>query len=308
MQEGFLMSSTLAALSDDLAGAVERTAPFVVAVNGHGRIPSSGVVWRAGVVVTAEHSLKSDDDLSVVLADGRKAAATLAGRDPGTDLAVLKVAEADAAPAIAPAGSVKTGNLALAVARSPELGANATMGVISAVGPPWSTWRGGRLDQYIRLDVSLYPGSSGAAVVDTAGRLVGIATSALSRAAGVAIPASTVERVAAELLSKGRIPRGYLGLGLQPVGLPEHLITKLKLQADAGLIVLTAEPGGPAGRAGVLVGDILVALDGKPVEDLQNLHAALAGDTVGKTVKAAIVRGGELNETPIVVGERPGRP
>src|SRR5581483_357132 len=260
MQEGSFMSSTLAALSDDLAGAVERTAPYVVAVNGHGRIPSSGVIWRTGVVVTAEHSLKSDDDLSIVLADGRKLGAKLAGRDAGTDIAVLKVVEADAAPVFAPADSVKTGNLALAVARSIELGANATMGVISAVGGPWSTWRGGRLDQYIRLDVSLYPGSSGAAVVDTAGRILGIATSALSRAAGVAIPAATIERVAGELISKGRVPRGYLGLGLQPVGLPEHLINKLKLQTDTGLIVLTAEPNGPAGRAGVLVGDILMAL------------------------------------------------
>jgi S1-C subfamily serine protease len=258
-------------------------------------------------VVTAEHSLKRDDDLSVVLADGRKLAATLAGRDPGTDIAVLKIEAAGTAPAFAPAGSVKTGNLALAVARSPELGANATMGVISAVGGPWSTWRGGRLDQYIRLDVSLYPGSSGAAVVDTDGRVLGIATSALSRQAGVAIPAATIERVAGELLSKGRVPRGYLGLGLQPVGLPEHLINKLKLESNSGLIVLTSEPGGPADRAGVLVGDILVSLDGKAVDDLQNLHAALAGDTVGKTVKVVIVRGGELTETPIVVGERPGR-
>lgn len=302
------MSSTLAALSDDLAGAVERTAPFVVAVNGRGRIPSSGVIWRAGVVVTAEHSLKRDDDLSVVLADGRKVAATLAGRDPGTDLAVLKVEGAGAAPTFAPADSVKTGNLALAVARSPELGANATMGVISAVGGPWSTWRGGRLDQYIRLDVSLYPGSSGAAVVDTSGRVLGIATSALSRAAGVAIPAATIERVAGELLSKGRIPRGYLGVGLQPVGIPEHLIKKLKLEVDTGLIVLTAEAGGPAERGGVFVGDILIALEGKAVEDLQTLQSVLAGDTVGKLVKAGIVRGGELTEVSIVVGERSGRP
>jgi S1-C subfamily serine protease len=301
------MSSTLAALSDDLAGAVESAAPFVVAVNGRGRIPSSGVIWRAGVVVTTEHSVKRDEDLSVVLTDGRKATATLAGRDPGTDLAVLKVDQAAAAPPFAPADTVKTGNLALAVARSPDLGATATMGVISAAGGPWSTWRGGRLDRYIRLDVSLYPGSSGAAVIDTAGRIVGIATSALSRTSGVAIPAATVDRVAGELLSKGRIPSGYLGLGLQPVGLPEHLINKLKLQESAGLIVLTAEPGGPAGRAGVLVGDILMSLDGKAVEDLQNLHALLAGDMVGQTVKAAIVRGGELTEASIVVGERPGR-
>jgi S1-C subfamily serine protease len=301
------MSSTLAALSNDLAGAVEKTAPFVAAVNGRTRFPSSGVIWRAGVVVTAEHSLKRDDDLSVTLPDGRKADATLAGRDPGTDVAVLKVEGASAEPEFAPQGSVKTGNLALAVARSAELGVNATMGVISALGGPWGTWRGGRLDQYIRLDVSLYPGSSGGAVIDTAGRIIGIATSALSRAAGVAIPAATIDRVTGELLSRGRIARGYLGVGLQPVGLPEHLINKLKLGASTGLIVLQAESSGPAERAGVLVGDVLLSLEGKPVEDVQDLQAVLGSDSVGKTLKAAILRGGQLIEASIAVGERPGR-
>jgi S1-C subfamily serine protease len=258
-------------------------------------------------VVTAEHGLKRDEDLAVVLPDGQKVAAALAGRDPGTDLAVLKVEGAPAAPSFAPAGSVKTGNLALVVARSAELGANATMGVVSAVGGPWSTWRGGRLDQYIRLDASLYPGSSGGAVVDTRGRLLGIATSALSRTAGVAIPAATIDRVATELLSRGRVARGYLGVGLQPVGLPEHLISKLKLGVSAGLIVLTAEPGGPAELAGVLVGDVLLSVEGREVADVQDLQAALGGDAVGKTVKVAILRGGQMAEASIVVGERPGR-
>jgi S1-C subfamily serine protease len=287
------MSSSLAALSDELAGAVERAAPFVVAVNGRTRIPSSGVLWRSGVVVTAEHSIKREEDLSVVLPDGRTASATLAGRDPGTDVAVLRV-EGIEVGGLELATGVKTGNLVLAVGRSAEVGLSATMGVISAVGGPWSTWRGGRVDQYIRLDVSLYPGSSGGAVVDTAGRIVGMATSALSRTAGVAIPAGTVERVASELLSKGRIARGYLGVGLQPV----------QLKTSGGLIVLTAEPDGPADRAGVLVGDVLVALDGKPVEDVRDLQSALGSDSVGKTVKATLVRGGQKTEIPIVVGER----
>src|ERR1044071_2643227 len=159
MSGGSLMSSTLTALSDELAGAVERAAPFVVAVNGRTRIPSSGVLWRPGVVVTAEHSVKRDEDLSVVLPDGRKVAATLAGRDPGTDLAVLKLEGGGQSGGIVPAPPVKTGNLVLAVGRSPEVGLSATMGVVSAVSGPWSTWRGGRLDQYIRLDVAIYPGS-----------------------------------------------------------------------------------------------------------------------------------------------------
>ncbi len=299
------MSSNLTALSDGLAQAVERTAPFVVSVNGRSRIHSSGVVWRPGVVVTAEHSLKRDDDLSVVLPDGRRLAASLAGRDPGTDLAVLKVEGISAgALELAPADSIKTGNLALAVARSAELGATAAMGVISATGGPWTTWRGGRVDQYIRLDVSLYPGSSGGAVVDTGGRLIGIATSALSRAAGVAIPAATIERVADQLLTTGRIARGYLGVGLQPVRLPEHLISKLKLGVPAGLIVLVAEAGGPAEKAGVLVGDVLLSVEGQGIEDMRDLQAVLGSDSVGKSLKAVLVRGGEIVELSIVVGER----
>ena len=287
------MSSNLAALSDELAGAVERAAPFVAAVNGRTRIASSGVLWRAGVVVTTEHALKRDDDLSVVLPDGRKAEASLAGRDPGTDLAVLRV-DGTKSGGFVPADDVKTGSVVLAVGRSPEIGVNAAMGVVSAVGGPWTTWRGGRLERYIRLDLSLYPGASGGAVVDTAGRLVGIATSALSRIAGLAIPAATVERVAGELLAKGRIARGYLGVGLQPVQLKE----------SAGLIVLTLEKDGPADRAGVLVGDVLVALDGKPVEDVRDLQAVLVSDAVGKTLQAALVRGGRKTEIAIVAGER----
>jgi S1-C subfamily serine protease len=302
------MSSILAALSDGLAGAVDKAAPFVAAVNGRTRFSSSGVLWRPGIVVTAEHSLKRDEDLAVILPDGRKLSATLAGRDPGTDLAILKVdGQSTAVPEFAPAGAVKTGTLVLAVARSADLGANATMGVISAVGGAWTTWRGGRVDQYLRLDVSLYPGSSGGAVVDTEGRIVGIATSALSRSAGVAIPAATVDRVVTELLSKGRIARGYLGVGLQPVGLPEHIVSKLNLKAASGLIVLTTESGGPAEQAGVLVGDILLSLEGQAVEDVQDLQSVLGSDSVGKMVKAAIVRGGQLMEVGIVAGERPGR-
>jgi S1-C subfamily serine protease len=302
------MTDTLTSLSDTLAAAVERTAPLVVAVHGRPRLASSGVLWKPGVIVTADHTLKRDEEITVTLPDGRSALATLAGRDPGTDLAVLKVDGFDTTPPqLAPAETLKSGNLVLAVARSEETGVNATMGVISAVAGPWNTWRGGRLDHYIRLDLTLYPGASGGAVVDAAGRLAGIATSALSRTAGVAIPVATIERVAAELLTRGRIARGYLGVGLQPVALPDHLVTKLNLAAKTGLIVLTAEPGAPAERAGILIGDVLLTLDGKPLADIHGLQAALGTDYVGKTVQAQILRGGELAETSITVGERPRR-
>jgi S1-C subfamily serine protease len=172
------------------------------------------------------------------------------------------------------------------------------MGIMSAVSGPWRSWRGGQIDQYLRLDLTLYPGSSGGAVVDTAGRVLGIATSALSRIAGLAVPASTVNRVVDELLRTGHVSRGYLGLGLHPVSLPD---------GNTGLIVLSAEPDGPAARAGVLIGDVLIALAGKPARDTDDIQSVLDGQSVGKPLAARIVRGGQVIEVSITVGERPRR-
>jgi S1-C subfamily serine protease len=291
------MENELVALSNELAAAVEQAGRFVVAVNARHRFGSSGVVWRPGVIVTAEHTIRRREEIAVTLADGRGATATLAGRDPGTDLAVLKLADTNApAATLGSTESLKPGTVVLAIGRSPDSGVNATMGIMSAVSGPWRTWRGGQLDQYLRLDLTLFPGSSGGAVIDTAGRVLGIASSALSRIAGLAVPASTVNRVVDELLRTGHVSRGYLGLGLHPVTLPDGSI---------GLIVLSAEPDGPAGRAGVLLGDILVTLAGKPVTDTEDLQSVLDHASVGKPVAARIVRGGQVIELTITVGERP---
>jgi S1-C subfamily serine protease len=181
------------------------------------------------------------------------------------------------------------------------------MGVISAVADAWRTWRGGLIDSYVRLDLTLYPGVSGGAVVNAGAGLLGVATGALSRVAGVAIPLATVERVTRELLTKGRVTRGYLGVGLQPVELPEHLRSRLNLSGPGGLIVLNVEPLGPAEAAGVLIGDILVRLQDKPVCDTDHVQAALGAEAIGQTVKAVLIRGGELVELGIGVRERPGR-
>jgi S1-C subfamily serine protease len=251
------------------------------------------------LIVTAEHAIRRRDEIGITLPDGRMTSATLAGRDAGTDLAVLRLAE-NGVPA-ATFGSAETlrpGQVVLAIGRSPDSGVNATMGIMSAVSGPWRSWRGGQIDQYLRLDLTLYPGSSGGAVVDSAGRVLGIATSALSRIAGLAVPASTVNRVVDELLRTGHVARGYLGLGLHPVALPD---------GNPGMIVLSAEPDGPAARAGVLIGDILVALAGQAVRDTDDIQSALDGESVGKPIVARIVRGGQVIELNITVGERPRR-
>jgi S1-C subfamily serine protease len=255
------------------------------------------VFWRPGILVTAEHTIRREEEITVTLPDGSSAPATLAGSDAGTDLAVLRV-EKPGTPIGRAAAEPVPGNLALTIGRSPDSGPNATMGIVSAVSGPWRTWRGGRLDRYIRLDLTLYPGSSGGAVVNPSGEAIGIATSALSRIAGVAIPASTIDRVIDEILARGRVARGYLGLGLQPVELPDH---------QKALIVLSLEPNGPAASAGVLLGDILVAVGGKPVQDTDDLQTVLESHSVGDPVEAAIMRGGVAQKLSITVGERPRR-
>ncbi len=289
-------TNPLSAFSDAITAAVELAGRSVVAVNARHRTPSSGIVWRPGVVVTAEHTLKRDEEITVTFADNRTVAATLAGRDAGSDLAVLKVDTGDiSAAGAASAASLQVGNMALALGRRGENGIAASLGVVSALSGPWRTWRGGHLDRFIRPDVSLYPGFSGGPLIDIHGRIVGINTSALTRHAGVTIPASTVERVTDELLRKGRIARGYLGVGLHPVQIP----------GGAGLIVLSIEPNGPAANAGILIGDVLTALDGKPVGDTDGVQAHLGPDRVGQSLRASISRGGAAMELDIVAGERP---
>ena len=301
------MDNALTALSNELAAAVERAGRSVVTVHARPRLPSSGVHWRQGVIVTAEHTVKHDEEITIGLPDGSTVPATLAGRDPGTDLAVLK-AESLTNPIVDFSNEqVQPGNLALAVGRAPDSGVNATMGVISAVSGAWRTWRGGMVDQYIRLDVTLYPGSSGGAVVNTLGEALGVATSGLSRLAGLSVPASTVNRIVNELLTRGHISRGYLGLGLQPIAIPGDLAKRLKLPVPHGVIVLSVEPNGPSERAGLMIGDILVTLNGTSIRDTDDVQSVLEPGFVGKNVQAAVVRGGALTDASITVGERPRR-
>src|SRR5215468_257545 len=193
--------SSLLSLSNDLAGAVERAGRAVVAVNGRPRLPSTGVHWRPGVIVTADHTVRTDEDITITRPDGRTVPASLAGRDPGTDLAVLRVGDSDLPVAdVAEPASLRVGHMVLAIGNGPR----ASWGVVSALGGRWRTWRGGEIDQLVRLDLTLYPGFSGGPLVDVEGRVVGISTSGLSRQLELAVPAATVARVAAELLERGR--------------------------------------------------------------------------------------------------------
>ncbi len=292
------MANELAGLSQQLAAVVEQAGRTAVAVHARPRFSSSGVFWRPGIVVTAEHTIRREEEITVTLPNGSPAAAALVGSDAGTDVAVLRVEEAVTAPIPRASTPPAPGNLALSVGRSRDSGVNATLGIVSAVSGSWRTWRGGRLDHYIRLDLTLYPGSSGGAVINTQGEAIGIATSMLSRIAGVAIPSATVDRVVEEILSRGRVARGFLGVGLQAVELPG---------GDRGLIVLSVEPEAPAAKAGVLIGDVLVSLGGKAVPDTDDVQAVLESHQIGESIEAELLRGGASTRLAVVIRERPGR-
>jgi S1-C subfamily serine protease len=259
-------------------------------------------------VVTAAHTLRYEDGIEVTLPDGRTVAAVLAGRDLGTDLAVLRLDGVELNPVeTGDARSLKAGHLVLAVARVDRLGTSADFGVVGTASGPWRTWRGGQFDAFVRLDGGLRPGFSGAALADMQGRVMGLCTSALAPGAGIVIPASTVARVSDELLRKGRVSHGYLGVGTQPVNVPQAWVTKLNLASERGLLVVSLAAGGPAEHAGVLIGDVLIELDGKPCRDMDDVHAALGGDRIGKSLKIGLIRGGERSECSVTVGERPQR-
>ena len=302
------ITSLLLGLSNDLAGAVQKAGGAVVAVNARQRVPSSGIHWSPGVIVTSDHTVERDEEITVTLADGRTVPATLAGRDPSTDIAVLKVQGVEASTAdIGESNSLAVGQMVLAVGRPGEHGLSASYGVISALSGNWSTYRGGQIDQFVRPDLTFYPGFSGGPLVNAHGQIVGMNTSGLTRGLGVTIPASTVNRVADQLLSKGRIARGYLGLGFQPVHLPDSLKNTLNLASNGGLIVVTVEQGGPAEQAGMFIGDVLVALDNTPITDIDAVQSMLGSDRVGKAITARVVRGGVLADVAITVAERPQR-
>jgi S1-C subfamily serine protease len=181
------------------------------------------------------------------------------------------------------------------------------MGIVSAVGPEWRTWRGGRVDQFVRLDLAIYDGFSGGPLVDAAGQVLGLGTSGLARAAAVAIPASTVDRVADQLLAGGRIRPGYLGIGTQPVKLTEAMRRHVETAPEWGLMIVAVEPGAPADKAGMLLGDVLVALDGQPTADPRDVLAALGPDTIGRSLQATVLRAGTPTTLTITVGEHPSR-
>lgn len=304
-----MAASVLETLSQELSAAAESAGKSVVAVHARHRMPSSGVHWQTGVIVTANHSVRREEEITVLLDESRRASAILAGRDPGTDLAILKLDGTPDLPA-APGsggGNLRLAQLVLALGRTRRGMLAASSGIIGGLGGEFRTWHGGRLDQHIRLSLDLYPGFSGGPLVATDGTVLGINTGGLGRGRPLTIPAATVNRSVQQLLDKGYIARPYLGLALQPVRLPADLRGQLKSEAGGGLIVMHVEPDGPAAKAGIVLGDVVVELNGTAIRHMHSVQELLAGAQVGDTVNAIILRGGKATPVTIALGEHAQR-
>jgi len=296
------MPSVIENMSNELAKMVELAGPAMVRVEGRRRMPASGIVWsKDGVIVTAHHVLERDDRLRVGFGGEEKVEAQLVGRDPSTDLAVLKADQKGLTQADwAELEGLKVGHLVLALGR-PGRTVQATLGIVSALGTNWRTAAGGMVDRYLQTDVVMYPGFSGGALVDVEGKVLGLNTSALG-GVSLTIPTSTVRRVTQALLTDGKVRRGYLGVGVQPVRLPEALVEELG--QETGLILVSVEPGSPADKGGLTLGDSLLSLDGNPLRRLDELLDLLSHDLVGREVALRILRAGEAREVKVKIGER----
>jgi S1-C subfamily serine protease len=300
-------SSPLQALSDALAEAVDRAGRSVVAVHARPRLPSSGVHWRDGLILTTDGTVRRTDGISVSLPDGRSIPATLQGRDPGTDLAVLRI-PVGALPVADLAGEqLRPGHLVLAIGRTDESGPRSSFGAVSSTGGPWRSWKGGEIDWRLQSDLTIYPGLGGGPLVDVSGKVHGINSGGLSRGLATTIPVKTVERVLSALLAKGYVARGYLGAALQPVRFSEAARKRIGLPHENGLVVLEVDPDGPAAVGGLMLGDVVISANGHPLANPEDLLRLLGPDMVGRSLTLELVRAGARTTADLLVGERPRR-
>jgi S1-C subfamily serine protease len=280
----------LTSLSSALADVVARTAPSIVSVHSH-RSRSTGFVWKPGLIVTADEALAGEGDAQIVLADGNTVAATIVGRDHTTDVALLR-ADTAIAPVKLAATVPALGALSVVVATNRDT-PSAALGMVSVSGKGWRSLRGGEIDARIELDVRLRPSQEGGLAVDASGGVFGMAVLGPRRV--LVIPTATIERVAAQLETRGRIARGYLGLGLQP----------LRLDDGIGAMVMSVDKEGPAAAAGIRQGDVIVAVNDQKLSGVRALLRTLGPASVGRVVDVAVRRGGEPASFRVTVGERP---
>ena len=295
-------------LSDAMADAVEQAGKFTVLVEARRRFPASGILFAKDMILTADHVVERDEDIKVLLGDGMEFTARLAGRDPGTDLAVLKLDLSAGTASATPAELVKTparvGEFVMAIGRPSKNGIEASFGTINAIGGPVRTGRGGMLERYIQTDVVSYPGFSGGPLINGEGQVFGINTSGFHSGGAITIPADVALNTAETLAKYGKIKRGYLGIRSQTVNIPAEGQQQLNRKQETGLLIVGLEVDSPAGKGGLMVGDILAGVAGAAIEHHDVLFTRLSGDLVGKFTSLDVLRGGKLQVVDVVVGER----
>jgi S1-C subfamily serine protease len=300
------MGSNWHAVSEEIKQAINQAGKSIVAVDGRSGHTSSGILWRADTVITAAHTVRQDTGIRVILGPERSVQARLAGRDRGADIAVLRLDQnVEAQPAaFGNSATLSVGDLTVAIARTRRGNIVASAGIISGLMGEWQARRT-LVDQFIRPDLTMYPGFSGGALLGPDGLVLGLNTSGLFRGKPLTIPSSTLERIAAEIASKGHVTRPYVGLVMQPVQIPESLQKKAGVKAETGLLVMHVEPGGPSDAGGVLLGDVLVEFDGGTFDDLDDIHQILDRKASGAEVQAVLLRGGGRVQLTIKIGARP---
>ncbi len=299
-----MTQNVLVELSDALADAAEKAGKTTVLVNARRRMPASGIAYAADLILTADHIVEREEDIKVILADGTEISAKVAGRDAGSDLAVLKLERAAAPVAEVTKSPARLGQIALVIGRPSPHGIEASLGTVSAIGGPIRTGRGGMLERYIRTDSISYPGFSGGPLVAADGTVLGVNTSGLANGAAITIPADIAWKIAETLVKHGRVKRGYLGIRSQTVEVSEAAQKALKREQGTGLLIVGVENDSPASKGGFIVGDILVAVAGVPVLHHDELFTRLTGDVVGKSTPIEILRGGQPQTLNVNVGER----
>ena len=302
MQQTTTDTNLLSNFSNQMADAVEHIGPALVLVNGRQGRPASGIVYAQDLVVTSDHVLEREEDLSIQTHDNRTLPAQFVGRDLATDLAVLRVANLGLDAAGAASEPARVGQLVLAVGRSTSEGPMASLGIVSAVGGPLRMTRGATLERYIRTDAIPYPGFSGGPLIDTQGAVLGITTTGLVSSATLAIPVSIGWNIAETLAKQGFIKRGYLGISSQLVQLPQA--QRAGKTQEHGLLIVQVDEGSPAHKGGLMLGDILIALDNHPLKDAEDLRSLLTGDRVDKTIPLEVIRGGKLQTLQVTIGQR----
>jgi S1-C subfamily serine protease len=302
MEQTTTDKNLLSTISNQMADAVERVSPALVLVNGRQGRPASGIVYAQNLVLTADHVLEREENLTIETHDQRTLPAQFAGRDLATDLAVLRVADLGLNPAVSSTEPARVGQLVLAAGRSTNEGPMASIGIVSAVGGPLRMARGATLERYIRTDAIPYPGFSGGPLIDTEGAVLGITTTGLLNSATLAIPAAIAWGIAETLAQQGFIKRGYLGISSQLVQLPEA--QRANRTEEYGLLIVQVDADSPAQKGGLMLGDILITLDKHPLKDAEDLRSLLTGDRVGKAIPLEVIRGGKLQTLQVTVGQR----